>query len=126
MVEYGHHAQNDRWAIEAVFPQKRGGFFVEAGACAGLQGARATCSSASSAGTASASSPIDRYYEILCERRSCLKDPRCLSGRTGDVVEFLVVPRRPAPQRHPLAEQEHGAPGGRRGIVGRASRTRPA
>ena len=20
MVEYGHHAQNDRWAIEAVFP----------------------------------------------------------------------------------------------------------
>ena len=27
---------NDKWVIEKVFPQKRGGFFVEAGACEGI------------------------------------------------------------------------------------------
>jgi len=33
IVAFGHHAQNDRWAIEIVFPALTGDFFVEAGAC---------------------------------------------------------------------------------------------
>src|SRR3954463_5856437 len=92
MVEYGHHAQNDRWAIEAVFPQLRGGFFVEAGACAGLQGSASYVLEREFGWNGICVEPVDWYYEILCERRSCQKDPRCLSGTTGAAVFFLSFP----------------------------------
>ncbi len=92
MVDYGHHAQNDRWAIEAVFPGLRGGFFVEAGACGGLQGSASYVLEREFGWKGICVEPLDKYYEILVQRRSCSTDPRCLAGVTGDVVEFLAFP----------------------------------
>ena len=57
MVEYGHHAQNDRWAIEAVFPGYGAASSSKPAHAAGRKAARASCSNATSDGAASASSP---------------------------------------------------------------------
>lgn len=95
MVEFGHHARNDQWAIEAVFPGLRGGFFVEAGACGGLQGSASYVLEREFGWKGICVEPLDKYYEILRNRRACSTDPRCLSGRTGDVVEFLAFPDDP-------------------------------
>ena len=92
MVEYGHHAQNDRWAIEAVFPGLRGGFFVEAGACSGAQGSASLVLERDFGWRGICVEPVDRYFRNLKRRRACAKDNRCLAGRSGDIVEFLSYP----------------------------------
>lgn len=95
MVEFGHHTQNDRWAIELVFPGLRGGYFVEAGACGGYTGSASYVLEREFGWTGICVEPQDDYYEILCRLRSCRTDPRCLSDRTGDTVEFLRYPDDP-------------------------------
>jgi FkbM family methyltransferase len=92
MVEYGHHAQNDRWAIEAVFPGLQGGFFVEAGACSGAQGSASLVLERDFGWRGICVEPVDRYFRNLKRHRACAKDNRCLAGRSGDVVEFLSYP----------------------------------
>ena len=92
MTEFGHHAQNDRWAIEAVFPGLRGGYFVEAGACGGAQGSASYVLEREYDWNGICVEPEDSFYKVLQRLRSCEKDNRCLSDRTGDTVEFLVYP----------------------------------
>jgi FkbM family methyltransferase len=92
MVEFGHHAQNDRWAIEAVFPGLRGGFFVEAGACGGYLGSASYVLEREFEWKGICVEPLDEYYKGLRKRRSCATDNRCLSDATGDFVEFLSYP----------------------------------
>ena len=95
MVEFGHHAQNDRWAIELVFPGLRGGFFVEAGACGGYLGSASYVLEREFGWNGICVEPVTEYYEGLCKRRSCATDPRCLSDTTGDLIEFLTYPGSP-------------------------------
>ena len=89
MVEYGHHAQNDRWAIEAVFPNLRGGYFVEAGACGGSTGSASYVLERDFGWNGICVEPLDTYYKVLLRLRACEKDARCLSDKTGELVEFL-------------------------------------
>jgi FkbM family methyltransferase len=96
LVKYGHHAQNDRWAIEAVFPGLRGGYFVEAGACAGAQGSASYVLEREFDWKGICVEPHDAYFAVLRRLRSCEKDDRCLSDRTGDIVEFLCYEDDPA------------------------------
>jgi FkbM family methyltransferase len=117
MVEFGHHAQNDRWAIEVVFPALQGGFFVEAGACGGYLGSASIVLEREFGWKGICVEPVDEYYKGLCRRRSCATDPRCLSGTTGDLVEFLSYPDDPprsgirALNKNDSWAQEHGASG---------------
>lgn len=96
MIEYGHHAQNDRWAIEVVFPGLRGGYFVEAGACAGAQGSASYVLEREFDWNGICVEPHDGYFALLRRLRACEKDDRCLSDRTGDIVEFLSFEDDPA------------------------------
>jgi FkbM family methyltransferase len=91
-IKFGHHAQNDRWVIEAVFPELRGGYFVEAGACGGQSGSASYVLEREFAWHGICVEPGDKYFQILQERRACEKDQRCLAARSGDIVEFLSYP----------------------------------
>jgi FkbM family methyltransferase len=92
VVEFGHELQNDRWAIEAVFPNLRGGYFVEAGACGGAQRSASYVLEREFGWNGICVEPEDSYFRVLQRDRTCTKDNRCLSGRSGDIVEFLVYP----------------------------------
>jgi FkbM family methyltransferase len=96
VVRYGHHAQNDRWAIEAVFPALHGGYFVEAGACGGAEGSASYVLEREFGWSGICVEPHDAYFKVLQRLRSCAKDHRCLSDRTGDTVEFLSYDDDPA------------------------------
>jgi FkbM family methyltransferase len=91
-VECGHHAQNDRWVIEAVFPGLRGGFFVEGGACGGGVGSASYVLERSFDWRGICVEPGDEYFRLLQEDRTCAKDRRCLADRTGHRVEWLSYP----------------------------------
>jgi FkbM family methyltransferase len=93
---YGHHAQNDRWICDLVFPGLRGGYFVEAGACGGLQGSASYVLEKHFGWNGICVEPYDPAYAILVDRRSCETDNRCLADVTGDTVEFLQYPDDPA------------------------------
>lgn len=116
MVEFGHHAQNDRWAIEVAFPALRGGYFVEAGACGGSLGSASYVLEREFGWNGICVEPLDKYYETLVRLRSCETDPRCLSGTTGDLVEFLAYPEdwprsgiRALNKNGPWAEQRNAS-----------------
>jgi FkbM family methyltransferase len=96
MLKYGHHAQNDRWVTEVVFPGLRGGYFVEAGACGGAEMSASYVLERELGWNGICVEPHDAYFRSLQRRRSCEKDHRCLSGRTGDTVEFLSYKEDPA------------------------------
>jgi FkbM family methyltransferase len=96
MITFGHHAQNDRWVTEVVFPDLRGGYFVEAGACAGAKGSASYVLERVLGWTGICVEPHDGYFKTLQRLRSCGKDHRCLSDRTGDIVEFLSYEDDPA------------------------------
>jgi FkbM family methyltransferase len=114
-VQFGHHAQNDRWIIQAVFPKLRGGFFVEAGATNGGRGSASNVLEREYAWHGICVEPVDRYFTALENgRRSCAKDNRCLADRTGDLVEFLSYPDdfarsgiKAAKKNGPWAERNH-------------------
>jgi len=91
-ITFGHHAYNDRWAIEAVFGGLRGGFFVEAGACGGGTGSASLVLERDFGWDGICVEPGDTYFETLKRNRQCAKDHRCLSDRTGESVEFLSYP----------------------------------
>ena len=91
-VEYSHHAQNDRWVVEAVFPGLRGGFFVEAGACGGGEGSASYVLERAFDWRGICVEPGDEYFRMLKRDRNCARDHRCLADRTGDRVEWLSYP----------------------------------
>ena len=65
MVEFGHELQNDRWAIEAVFPNLRGGYFVEAGACGGAQRSASYVLEREFGWNGICVEPEDSYFRVL-------------------------------------------------------------
>jgi len=87
--DYGHHSQNDRWAVELVFPDLRGGYFVEAGACGGHLGSASYVLERGFGWDGICVEPLDEYYGVLQRLRRCRTDSRCLAATTGDTVEFL-------------------------------------
>lgn len=96
MVEYGHHAQNDRWITEVIFPGLRGGYFVEAGACGGAKMSASNVLERELGWNGICVEPHDAYFRTLQRLRSCEKDHRCLWSRTGEVVEFVSYDEDPA------------------------------
>jgi len=86
---YGHHAQNDRWIAEVVFPGLRGGFFVEAGACKGLAGSATLALERDLGWSGICVEPLPAYYELLVRHRDCRTDDRCLAARSGEEIRFL-------------------------------------
>jgi FkbM family methyltransferase len=96
MVEFGHHAQNDRWITEAIFPGLRGGYFVEAGACGGAKMSASYVLERELGWNGICVEPHDAYFRTLQRLRSCEKDHRCLWSRTGDTVEFVSYDEDPA------------------------------
>ena len=91
-LAFGHHARNDQWIAEDVFPGLRGGYFVEAGICAGLAGSASYVLERQLGWTGIGVEPVDSYHKLLVERRRCAADNRCLAAESAHDVEFLVYP----------------------------------
>jgi FkbM family methyltransferase len=89
VTRFGHHAQNDRWITEAVFPGLRGGYFVEAGACGGQSGSASLALERDLGWTGVCVEPLDYYYRVLVRKRSCQTDHRCLAATSGEELRFL-------------------------------------
>jgi FkbM family methyltransferase len=87
--QFGHHAQNDRWIADAVFPGLRDGFFVEAGACRGLGGSATRALERDLGWHGICVEPLPYYYRTLIRNRACRTDPRCLWSASGEQLRFL-------------------------------------
>ena len=84
---------NDRWIIEAVYPGKTDGYFIEAGAGAGMIGS-CTYAMAQLGWKGMLVEPIDKRFEKCVERRPeshCIN--LCLSA-DGEPIKFLEFPDR--------------------------------
>jgi FkbM family methyltransferase len=91
-VEYRHDLLNDRWAIELVHGGMTNGYFVEAGASAGVHGSATFVLEQQFGWNGICVEPVDEHYERLVKRRACRTDDRCLWDRSGETVSFTYYP----------------------------------
>jgi FkbM family methyltransferase len=92
-MQYWHHLLNDRWIVESVFPEFRGGYFVEAGACGGKHQSATYVLETDLGWDGICVEPADEYYRLLTQTRQCRTDGRCLWHVTGGSVPFISFPR---------------------------------
>lgn len=71
---------NDRWIVEQVFQFKRGGFFVEAGACDGVEGSNTLALESQFDWSGICIEPSLQWFSSLCQNRRCICDNSCLSN----------------------------------------------
>jgi FkbM family methyltransferase len=91
-MQYWHQLLNDRWIVESVFPGLRGGYFVEAGACAGKHQSATYVLETELGWDGICVEPAEEYYRLLVRTRRCQTDDRCLWHRTGESVPFTSFP----------------------------------
>jgi len=90
-MQYLHRLLNDRWVVESVFPGLRGGYFVEAGACAGRSQSATYVLETELGWDGICVEPVAEYYQALVRTRHCQTDDRCLWKRTGEFVPFTHI-----------------------------------
>lgn len=83
-----------RWVMERVFPDKRGGYFVEAGACVGVRGSNTYLLERDRGWSGLCVEPHPGLYGELVKNRNCATANCCLSNAHED-VEFMVNPELP-------------------------------
>ncbi len=86
---YLNDTKNDQWIMEHVYPEKEGGFFIEAGA---LDGHRNSC-------TYKLETELDwdgllieantNFIEALKRNRNCMIAHACLGEQGGDNVHYI-------------------------------------
>jgi len=78
---------NDRWIFESVFPGKRNGYFLEAGAADGRAASSCYLLEKKYGWTGICVEPNDAFFECLVKNRSgSICENMCLSGETGTVT----------------------------------------
>lgn len=78
------------WVLERM-DYKRGGFFVEFGATDGVMLSNTYMLEKEFGWTGLCAEPNPQYYEKLVRNRSCIVSQDCISGHTGEKVEFLLA-----------------------------------
>lgn len=88
---------NDRWLAELILPGKKGGYFVEAGACAGISGSCTYFLEKNLEWSGLLVEPIDNWFNKLTENRpnSCCLNA-CLAPQSGEIdfCEFTQIQGR--------------------------------
>lgn len=89
LFDYKSETLNDRWVIEKVFPGKRGGYFIEAGAASG-HGASCTYLLEKELGwTGLCVEPNDQFFsELLVNRPNSHCENVCLAKEAG-IVQYI-------------------------------------
>ncbi|HVU20702.1 MAG TPA: FkbM family methyltransferase [Rhizomicrobium sp.] len=90
---YRHHLGNDRFILEKVFPNRRKGFFIEAGATNGINGSASYVMETEYDWNGICFEPIPQQFEQLLKNRKCYADRRCLWSRSGEILEFDYFPK---------------------------------
>ncbi|MBW4576556.1 MAG: FkbM family methyltransferase [Aphanothece sp. CMT-3BRIN-NPC111] len=84
---YYNETQNDKWIAEYVFPGKRGGYFVEAGAANGREASSCYVLEKEFGWTGICVEPNDMFFEKLVQNRpNSICEKLCLSEHSGKVV----------------------------------------
>jgi hypothetical protein len=85
--QYYNETNNDRWILEYIFPGKRNGYFVEAGAANGKQGSSCYLLERELGWTGICVEPSDYFFDTLVVNRPhSICEPVCLSNRSGTAV----------------------------------------
>jgi FkbM family methyltransferase len=85
--EYVSETLNDRWVAEHVFPNKKNGFFVEAGAADGVGGSSCYVLEKELGWTGICIEPQESFFERLVRNRPKSKHEKvCLAGGSGTVA----------------------------------------
>jgi FkbM family methyltransferase len=87
-MSYGSALGQDKWIIEEVFPEKRGGFFIEAGALNGVDESNTVRLERELGWGGLCVEPATGYFERLRRERKCFVENVCLLDREAE-VEFL-------------------------------------
>lgn len=84
----------DRWVIENVYPGKRDGWFIEAGACDGVIGSNTLLLEREYGWKGICVEPVPSYYEDLRANRQCHTFNCCLTDTPNNVAFTLNVTAR--------------------------------
>jgi hypothetical protein len=85
--QYYNETNNDRWIVEYIFPGKRNGYFLEAGAANGKECSSCYVLEREFGWTGICVEPSDYFFETLVANRpNSICDRVCLSDRPGTVI----------------------------------------
>lgn len=85
--EYNNETHNDRWIIEYIFPQKRGGYFIEIGAANGRICSSCYLLERELDWTGICVEPHTNFFNKLVKNRpNSICENICLSDRPGTVI----------------------------------------
>ena len=86
---------NDRWIVEHIFPNERGKYFVEAGACNGIDASSCYVLEKYLQWTGICIEPNSDYFQELIKNRSnSICESKCLADRSGVVTYIQGNPVR--------------------------------
>ena len=84
---YYNETRNDRWIVEYVFPGKRRGYFIEAGAANGREASSCYVLEKQFAWTGICIEPNNSFFASLVENRpNSICENQCLAGESGNVI----------------------------------------
>jgi|GEM_PF-771996 len=87
MKYYNHETNNDRWVVEHIFPNESGKFFIEAGACDGINASSCYVLEKYLQWTGICIEPNDRYFQELVKNRpNSICQNLCLSHSNERVI----------------------------------------
>lgn len=86
LYEYHNETRNDRWIIEHVFPGKRNGYFIEAGAAGGIDGSCCYVLEKELGWTGICVEPNSTFFEqLIINRPNSICENVCLARQSGQV-----------------------------------------
>ena len=93
-IVYRHDLRNDQFVCEVLFPQLRGGYFVEAGATNGINGSGTYVLEKNFGWNGICVEPIPDQCRAIKRYRECHSLNACLFSRTGETIDFTIFSNR--------------------------------
>lgn len=87
---YSGETNNDKWVINKIFKHKRDGYFIEAGAMAGVWGSNTYTLEKYLGWRGICVEPSDDMFKQLKKNRKCTCENLCLADRAQD-VQYMEV-----------------------------------
>ena len=89
MLFYNKTTNNDQWIVKCIFPDERGKFFIEAGACDGIRQSSCYVLEKELAWQGICIEPNDSYFRDLVQNRpNSICENVCLSNKNSNVIDL--------------------------------------